>query len=447
MIITQPNRCYLFLLLIIFSACATKPGINTRKFKQYVEKSPVFSQDFTGFALYDTELNEMVYEYQADNYYTPASNTKIFTLYACLKMLGDSIPALQYKISGDSLIFTGTGDPTFLHPDLFDVDTTYDQHVYHFLRSAGQKLYYAERPTKDEYFGPGWAWSDYNYYYSTERSVFPVYANLVRFQFKEYLPKPLAYPDYFTKYITGFASNEIRPDYIRRNQYDNYFRYAPKEDTLAFTEDVPFKPSAELLMNLMEDTLKREVALYKGPLEGFQQTVYSLPADSVYKRMMHISDNFFAEQLLLVCSSRIQDTLSTDSAIVYMERTYLKDLPDKPIWVDGSGLSRYNLQTPRTMVALLRKIDEELKDAEIFDIFPAGGVSGSIKNWYKNEQGEPYVYAKTGTLSNKSALSGFLITQKGKRLIFSFMHNNYITSSSVLKYEMEKVLQAIYQNY
>lgn len=443
------NRyCYFVFFLIFATSCANRPGISSRQFKKYIDKSPIFSKDFTGFALYDPELDELVYEHEADKYYTPASNTKIFTLYSCLKMLGDSIPALAYTISGDSLIFTGTGDPTFLHPDIAEIDTTYDQNVYHFLKEADQQLYYAERPTKDQYFGPGWAWSDYNYYYSTEKSVLPVYANLVRFQFKEYLPKPLVYPDYFTQYITGFADESVLPDYVQRNQFDNYFRYAPKDDTLAFTEDVPFKPSARLVIKLMEDTLKRGVSLYHGAPKDFSQTVYSLPADSVYKRMMHISDNFFAEQLLLVCSSQLQDTLSTDSAIAHVKRTYLQDLPDKPVWVDGSGLSRYNLQTPRNMVALLRKVDEELSDEELFDIFPAGGVSGTLKNWYKNEEGGgPYVFAKTGTLSNKSALSGFLVTKKGKKLIFSFLHNNYISSSSVLKYEMEKVLWEIYRHY
>ncbi len=437
-----------FLLLsIICFACASRPGVSSRLLRKSIDKSPVFQQDFTGFALYDTEREEMVYEYQADRYYTPASNTKIFTLYACLNLLGDSIPALQYKISGDTLIFTGTGDPTFLHPDLAHFDTTYDGHVYQFLQSTGKSLWYAGRPTKDAYFGPGWAWSDYNYYYSTEKSTFPVYANVARFQFKEQLPKPLVYPDFFTKYIRGFASRDILPDYVQRNQHDNYFTYAPKEDTLAFTEDVPFKTSTNFLLQLLKDTLKREVALYEGPLTGFDQTIYSVPADSVYKRMMHISDNFFAEQLLLVCSSRLQDTLSADSVISYVTKNYLQDLPDKPIWVDGSGLSRYNLQTPRTMVALLRKVDEKLEDEALFEIFAAGGVSGTVQNWYRNEEGAPYVYAKTGSLSNQHALSGYLITRKGNKLIFSFMHNNFITSSSTLKYEMEKVLRQIYLDY
>ncbi len=439
---------YLFFCLLFAASCANRAGIGSRQFKEYVDQSPVFNQDFTGFALYDPALDEMVYTHEADKYYTPASNTKIFTLYACLKILGDSIPALIYTIRGDSLIFTGTSDPTFLHEDMPKIDTMYDQHVYHFLQEAPQPLFYAERPTKDRYFGPGWAWSDYNYYYSPEKSVFPVYANLVRFQFKANLPKPLAYPDYFTKYITGFADEAVLPDYIERDQSSNYFRYAPKDDTLAFTEDVPFKTSATLVTKLLEDTLKRQVSLYRGEVPEFDQTVYSLPADSVYKRMMHVSDNFFAEQLLLVCSGQLQDTLSTDSAIAYMKRTYLQDLPDEPIWRDGSGLSRYNLETPRSMVALLHKVNEELSDEEIRNIFPAGGVSGTVTSWYKNQEGgEPYIFAKTGTLNGASALSGFLFTKSGKKLIFSFMHNNYISSSSVFKYEMEKVLWEIYQRY
>jgi D-alanyl-D-alanine carboxypeptidase/D-alanyl-D-alanine-endopeptidase (penicillin-binding protein 4) len=431
------------------NACASRPGISSRQFRNYVERSPIFEKNFTGFALYDTGLDEMVYTYQADKYYTPASNTKIFTLYASLKLLGDSIPALEYRLENDTLYFTGTGDPTFLHPDIREIDTTYAHQVYDFLKNTGQQLVYVPRPTEDDHFGPGWSWADYNFYYSTERSVLPLYANVVRFDFMEGFNKPLVSPDFFTSYVQGFADPEARY-WVVREQYDNYFRFRQKADSLSFSRDVPFIQSAKLAASLLEDTLQRRVVLQdiKDDFPEFNRKLYSLPADSVYQRMMQISDNFFAEQLLMLCSSVFKDTLSTEWTIDYVKENYLADLPDEPIWVDGSGLSRYNLQTPRSIVALLRKVDEELSDERIRTIFPAGGESGTIRSWYPNpEGGEPYVFAKTGTLSNKSALSGFIYTKSGKKLIFSFLHNNYITSTSPLKKEMEEILRDIYLNY
>lgn len=427
--------------------CASRPGVSAREFRQQIAESPVFSQSFTGFAIYDTERRETLYEYQADKYYTPASNTKVFTLYASLMLLGDSVPAIQYEQRSDSLIITGTGDPTLLHPDIESIDTTYTSAIYRFLRQHPGPLLYVERPIRDAYFGPGWAWDDYGYYYSSEKSAMPMYANVVRFQFKPGMAKPLVYPNYFTSFVDGFADTTLYPSYVRRKQHQNRYVYGPKDDTLAFTKDVPFIQSTPTLLKLLQDTLHREVQPYPAPYHRLTHTRYSLPSDSVYRRMMQLSDNFVAEQLLLTCSSVWQDTLSTEWTIDYITENYLQDLPDRPIWVDGSGLSRYNLQTPRTMVAMLQKVDSLLGDERIRTIFPAGGVSGTVKDWYANPAGQPYLFAKTGTLSGKHCLSGFLYTKKGKKLIFSFMHNNYITSSSVFRVEMEHILRKIYEEY
>ena len=429
------------------SACASRPGVGSRDLRRAVDESPVFGQSFTGFAIYDTERREIIHEYQSDKYYTPASNTKIFTLFASLMLLEDSIPAYQYQHRGDTLFFSGTGDPTFLHPDIASIDTTYEQSAYQFLRRHPGPLYYVERPTRDAYFGPGWAWDDYGYYYSTEKSVMPIYGNVVRFQFKKNVPKPLAYPASFTASIQGFADSTLSSTYIRRAQHENTFSYGPKEDTLAFTTDVPFIQSTATLLRLLEDTLQRSVEKYAGPFWPLAQTHYSIPSDSVYRRMMQLSDNFLAEQLLLLASSARQDTLSTRWTIDHVIERYLNDLPDAPRWVDGSGLSRYNMQTPRTMVSLLLKVDSLLGDKRIRTIFPAGGVSGTVEDWYASPDNQPYVFAKTGTLSGKHCLSGYLYTRGGSKLVFSFMHNNYVTSSSVFKVEMERILRQIYEKY
>ena len=105
------------------------------------------------------------------------------------------------------------------------------------------------------------------------------------------------------------------------------------------------------------------------------KTIYDANADTVYKHMLQPSDNFIAEQLLLVCSSAKFNMLNADSVIAYSKAHYLNDLPDAPQWVDGSGLSRFNLFTPRSIVALLCKISDEMKnDSLLHSLMPTAGL-------------------------------------------------------------------------
>lgn len=164
--------------------------------------------------------------------------------------------------------------------------------------------------------------------------------------------------------------------------------------------------------------------------------------------MLQPSDNFIAEQLLLVTAAEMGWPLNGRKVIEYMKENYLSEMPDEPQWVDGSGLSRYNMFTPRSVIWLLQQIDSEFDDERtLFSLMPAGGESGTIENWYAAADGrEPFVFAKTGTLSNNHCLSGYIITESGRKLLFSFMNNHYVTSSSVVKEEMNKVLQYIREN-
>ena len=64
---------------------------------------------------------------------------------------------------------------------------------------------------------------------------------------------------------------------------------------------------------------------------------------------------------------------------------------------------------------------------------------------YKKYAGN--IFAKTGTLSNNCALSGYLITNKGKLLIFSILNNNYITGATPVRKAVEKFLVDIIEKY
>ncbi len=408
-----------------------------------VEKSEVFSKGFTGFVLFDPENQQFVYKKDADRYFTPASNTKIFTLYTSLKVLGETMPALRYVISGDSLIFWGTGNPVFLHPD-FQQDTT----VVSFLKSRKEKLFFSGHNFKDEVYGPGWSWDDYNSTYQPEKSPFPMYGNMVRFERSSVREGFMAQPAFFNNRIAFNARLEMKRPEIVRHIDDNTFEYNPRALTgLPFKQELFFRFEPGLIAKLLTDTLGVPVGVMDmNDVKPSAAYTINVPIpDTLFQRLMQDSDNFIAEQMLLMCSEKLFGAQKAEEAIDYATKNIYRDAPSELRWVDGSGLSRYNLFTPRTVIKVLEKLHREVSQERLFRIFPTGGETGTIRSWYKGKT--PYVHAKTGTLNGVHCLSGYLVTKKNKTLIFSFMHNNYTISTNTLKEEMDKVLKWIVENY
>ena len=422
-------------ILVVLVSCFSCSPISKRSLNKSFRQTDQQFQDHTGFALYDLEKRTSVFEYKSSHYFTPASNTKIFTLFSCLALLSDSVPGLRYVNENDSLIFWGTGDPSFLYKEVYN-----SGRIFNFLKMAKAPLYFSDQNYQTTNFGAGWAWDDYNDYYSAERSAFPIYGNLVSLRST---PKLVVEPRYFKSYVkTGVRETKAK---LIRRQDSNEFTYHPPYTNRAFKTDVPFKVASELTANLLSDTLGKMVRLIQKPVPKQTTVVYSLPVDSLYKVMMQESDNFIAEQLLLICSQLISDTLKPEIAIDFVSKNFLHDLKDKPQWVDGSGLSRYNLFTPRSIVQLWEKIYYRLPRERLFQLLATGGRSGTIKRWYNADP--PFIFGKTGSLSNNHCLSGYLITKKGKTLIFSFMNNNFTSSVNEIRQNMDKILRLIYEKY
>lgn len=404
--------------------------------------SEVLSSHFVGFKLYDPNTKEVLYEQHADKYFTPASNTKLYTMYAALTLLGDSIPALRYVERGDSLVFWGTGDPSLLNPEFGE------SRVLDFLRSAGKQLYYATGNYTGNPFGRGWEWDDYAYYYQPEIHSMPVYGNLVNFKAANGGGIQVT-PAFFAPYLQLDDTMREQRFTIRRDKHDNTFRYNGQAVPATLNRSAPFKTSDQLLAALLSDTLRRQVQLTRMTLPPDARIVYSHPLDTVLQAMMLPSDNHIAEQLLLVCAAtHIGQELDADSIRRYIVDMHLHDLPQRPEWHDGSGLSRYNLFSPASMVRLLEKLQEVVPDEErLLALFPAGGVSGTLERVYPTRNGRPFVWAKTGTLSNNHNQSGYLVTKTGRKLIYSFMNNNYVRPVAEVRQEMARVITAIHDNY
>jgi serine-type D-Ala-D-Ala carboxypeptidase/endopeptidase (penicillin-binding protein 4) len=439
-------------LFYIISCCAVVASCSinkqiSRQANTILLKDTAIRHGHIGISIYEPATGKYWYNYNAEKYFVPASNTKLFSLYAGMKYLGDSLLAAEYKEENDVLYLVGAGDPSFLHPD-------FSNHpLYNFLKQqANNRVLLMDNQTKSSRFKPlgrGWAWDDFNSDYMVERSFFPIYGNLASFTLRD--NSVTVSPPFFKNTLVQ-GSNSLTSIDVERKKENNGF-IVSQRGTANKKTSVPFKTGIDandlqaLEGKLLADTLKQQ-PVETGTIklenrQGYKQ-IYSQPVDSLFKPMMHRSDNFFAEQTLLMASYRHLGYLSDSEMIENILNTNLKDLPQRPKWVDGSGLSRYNLFTPQDFVFILQKLKDDFGWDRMKNILPTGG-EGTISSYYKDEAG--FIYAKTGTLSNNCALSGYLVTRKGKLLLFSVLANNYQTSATPVRRAVEQFLKGIRAAY
>lgn len=416
---------FIFLGLILFFYGCKSAHVAKKIIKHF--DTDFYDNQFTGLLIYDPKTKDTILNYNGDKYFTPASNTKIFTLYTALQVLTDKIPAFKYHIDRDTITIQGTGDPTFLHP--FFQDSTALKMVQNF-----KKVNLILNNLADDKYGPGWAWEDYDTYFSPERSSFPMYGNVVTVNNPDSLQ---SIPKVVENHVQ-YSSTKNARDFNANNFY-----YNPKSNK---TVEIPMVIDSLLVAELWNSILPGKVFITNYSPKKRNLIAYSVHSDSLYKRMMYESDNFLAEQILILSSSTLSDTLNTNKIRNFILENQLKDLKQKPRWVDGSGLSRYNLFTPTSFVQVLTKLYADVPRNRLFNLFPVGGEFGTLKNWYVGNP-KPYIYAKSGTLGNNYSLSGYLITNSGKILIFSFMNNHFTKPTVEVKSNMQSILELLRDNY
>ncbi len=411
------------ILVLVVGSCGT-----THNIRKELHQSHRKTSFFKGFVLYNPISKKEIINHNGAKYFTPASNTKLVTFYTAYRTFKDSVQGLAYYKTGDSLVIKGLADPSLF----YGFQT---QQIIDFLRGQQDSIYLADSTIDETPYGSGWAWDDYQYYYMPEKSLFPIYGNIVSYAFKG--DSVISIPEYFRKSITILdsvvVSRELAENkfYLQRNHQSK--------------KGVPFVTSNQLTAKLLGDTIHKYIKVIPNSKYFDYKVINSLPFDSLYQKMLTVSDNFIAEQLMLMVGKKVSNLYSVDEAIKFSLANYLSDFPQKPRWVDGSGLSRYNLFTPNDMVFLLEKMYREIPRQQLFSYFPIGGKTGTLKNWYANDR--PFVYAKSGSLSNNYNLSGYIITKKGTLLIFSYMNNHFRVPTAVVKKEIEKTLKKIYNTY
>ena len=315
--VSTGNLLLISLLIILGSSCSVSRQIN-KQASQILINDSVISTGHIGISIYEPATDRYWYNYNATKYFVPASNTKLFSLYAGMKYLGDSLVGLRYeRDANDHFYLFPSADPTFLHPD-------FKRHpVFTFLKAIPEEEWkgIVLQSWQSKYFGYGWSWDDYSDNYMVERSAMPVYGNIETFIFEndsliakpygefDIVPSKEFNADEWWHFSSRRKTTLPLKFSIKRIIDRNAFEFVKSSDTFKSVE-IPLHQNNQLLGEILKDTLdyKKEGAFnFISKIENVRydklKVIHSQPSDSLFTPMMHRSDNFFAEQTLLMASN------------------------------------------------------------------------------------------------------------------------------------------------
>ena len=403
--------------LILFLLCSNVYSqISSKKIDRWISKNENLKSSVVSIAIKQLNKDKKISGVGFNTSMTPASNIKILTVLGSLNS-GDTIPSIKYKISNDTLRISSTGYPFIAHPKYDDED------LETFIKSFNHIVYHKPNIDLTKY-GPAWAWDDFKYYFQAERSEMPIYGNVIQIV-KEFNDSIKVTPDIFQ-----VVNNLKQKEKVYRDHQENNFSVNPSliraEDTIYY----PFVTSRKITMNLLERFFQTSISYEEDELKNYK-IWNSKVKDGIYSAILKDSDNLISESLAANISLRSNDTISVDKGL----KIILNSLDDnKTQLYDGSGLSRYNLIKPSSLIIALEKIYQYYGLERIKKIFP--------NNYIINET-EDFVWGKTGTLKNNHNYSGYIITNKGRQYVFSIMINHFTDDIDIIKEAISDFLKYI----
>ena len=406
--------------LILFLLCSNVYSqISSKKIDRWISKNENLKSSVVSIAIKQLNKDKKISGVGFNTSMTPASNIKILTVLGSLTS-GDTIPSIKYKISNDTLRISSTGYPFIAHPKYDDED------LETFIKSFNHIVYHKPNIDLTKY-GPAWAWDDFKYYFQAERSEMPIYGNVIQIV-KEFNDAIKVTPDIFQ-----VVNNLKQKEKVYRDHQENNFSVNPSLIRAGDTIYYPFVTSRKITMNLLESFFQTSISYEEDELKNYK-IWNSKVKDGIYSAILKDSDNLISESLAANISLRFNDTISVDKGL----KIILNSLDDNKIQLfDGSGLSRYNLIKPSSLVLVLEKIYQYLGPDRIKKIFP---------NNYIITGTEGFVWGKTGTLKNNHNYSGYIFTDKGRQYVFSIMINHFTDDLDVIKEAISEFLKYIKSN-
>lgn len=468
-------------LLASLSACASMsppaaavppaPADVRTALRQFVDSltgAPEFRSMHWGVLIVDPGRGETLYSRNADKLFMPASNMKLLTGSTALTQLGPDYrwpttlwargPVRNGVLEGD-LVVKGQGDPSIsAHARAGDALAPL-RGLADSLRARGisrvkGRIVAAPSPFTDSPLGYGWAYDDLDESYSA--GIDALYFNE---GFSEIVVHGGVNPGDPVRATTRPATT-YPPLIVRARTVARAAAGASAADSLAALPKITIGQDSSHAGVLVAgtiavgDSVVQELAFRDQPAafvaamrEAFraQGIAVDEAATDTTARLDSLagmwsptlreilpffekpSQNQIGELLFKTLALTKTGVGTADSAQQVVTRQLLAwgAQPDGFAVRDGSGLSRHDYVSPRTLVTVLDAIRRSPDFKLFYDALPIAGVDGTIRSRMKGTPAEGNVHAKTGTLDKARSLSGYVTTADGRMLLFSALANNY----------------------
>jgi serine-type D-Ala-D-Ala carboxypeptidase/endopeptidase (penicillin-binding protein 4) len=420
-----------------------------------------------GVLVRDAESGDVWYERDADERLLPASNQKLITGAAAFDVLGTDY---QFRTSvltdGDlrgpvlhgDLYLRGGGDPTLLASD-------YEQLAEEVAASGIQRVR-GDLVADDTFFddvrlGQDWSWDDEQFYYSAQISALTVSPNedfdagtvIVDVSPGDQPGEPV---DVQLTPGNDYVDLDVRAETTEPGTARSVSINRPHgSNTIVIDGTLPtdgdpyrvwrtvWEPTglaADVFRNALEDAgvaVHGNTSFETTP-DGADEITYvdSMPLEDLFIPFMKLSNNGHAEALIKTMGQEVHGEGSWSAGLGVAE-DYLASHgidTDRLRLADGSGLSRFNLIAPEEISDLLLAVQGEPWFDTWHDSLPIAGVDermvgGTLRNRMQGTAADDNAHAKTGTLTSASALSGYVTTADGDRVIFSIIMNYHLSGA------------------
>lgn len=265
--------------------------------------------------------------------------------------------------------------------------------------------------------------------------------------------------------ITSITGNLIYDESFLDNEYgslsgiyksDTDPKYWPYVTALSINKNNGSKDPAFEAANLfVEELMVRNIAFDGIIISGTtpsaaKELVKNLrPLENVLADMNKPSDNQSAITVFKLLGAELKSppgTLEKGGEVISEFLTNIGIDRKSFEFLEGSGLTRYNVVTSGLYVQLLKYLYDQVNvfDKYLYSLAVAG-VDGTLKNRMKNTEAQNNVYAKTGTLNNVSTLAGYAISRDNEMLIFYIAMNNFKGDPNVYRKKQDKICEFICQ--